>query len=88
MALVESLAQGTPVVAPRAEGPAEILRAAPGAHFFKPGDVASLTDAIRLASQTDVDTRRRGQQFCRRFEWDALAETSLLYYEIRRLWSA
>jgi glycosyltransferase involved in cell wall biosynthesis len=84
MVLVEALAQGTPVVTTRADGPAEILRDAPGVRFCERGDLDSLVTAIAHACTVDDDERRAARSFARRFGWPAIAAASLVLYRSAR----
>ncbi len=80
MVLIEALSQGAAVVAPHAEGPAEILASAPATRFFERGDLDSLHRAITAAQRVDRDERSEAQRFAQRFSWRAIAQTCLLYY--------
>lgn len=64
LALVEALACGRPVVAPRAGGPAEIVDGSCGA-LYEPGDAAAaaraLVDVVRRAHELAVPARARAE---------------------------
>lgn len=81
MALVEGLACGTPVVAPAAGGPLELLDGAPAVRFFVPGDPESLSEAVAACVNISLDERRDGQDFAKRFAWNRIAQASIVHYE-------
>lgn len=67
LVLLEALASGTPVIAPDAGGPAEILVHCAAARLFPPGDVARLADAVEGYLRLSEATRSELAMYAR--EW-------------------
>ena len=79
LVLVEALASGTPVVAPAAGGPAEIVDATCGA-LYPPGDIAAgaraLAGVLRHRAELSAPARRRAESVF------SLAEMQARYREL------
>jgi glycosyltransferase involved in cell wall biosynthesis len=85
LAALEAMASGTPVVASRIGGLAEVVVDGETGFLVQPGDVAALADRLawllsdrRLAAQLGVNAR---DLVLERFTWRACAERCLAAYE-------
>lgn len=84
LAAIESMASGTPVIASRLGGLAEVVRHGQTGFLVQPGDVAELRDRIgtvladrRLAHQLGDNARRLAAE---EFTWQACAQRCLAAY--------
>jgi glycosyltransferase involved in cell wall biosynthesis len=62
MKILEYMALGKPIVAPRQENVRELLSGKEEAQFFKPGDVNSLADALKALVNDPARAQRIGQR--------------------------
>lgn len=85
LAAIEAMASGTPVVASRVGGLAEVVRDGETGFLVEPGDVEALRDRLarvlsdrRLAARLGDNARRLALE---RFTWRACAERCLAVYD-------
>ncbi|MGP8071616.1 MAG: glycosyltransferase family 4 protein [Thermoplasmata archaeon] len=89
LVLLESLAQGTPVVASRVGGIPEFVEEGRAGLLCPPGDVPAFSEAIRRLWEDEALARSLGRfgrdQVVPRYTWDRLVgQLDQLYQEVRR----
>jgi teichuronic acid biosynthesis glycosyltransferase TuaC len=78
--LLEAMACGTPVVASRAGGTAEIIRAPEAGRLFAPRSPRALAEAVTELTANYPD-RSATRRYAQRFEWHEVTEAQIAMYQ-------